>query len=255
MSILDRFSLKNQKALVTGGGSGIGKGLALALAEMGADVAVADINLPSAEKTAEDLTKFGVASFAIEVDVADASQVQNMVKRVVDRWSRLDVAINSAGIGIHIPAEELTEELWDKMLNVNLKGIYLCNTEEAQIMLAQGAGSIINIASMSGRIANRPQLHAHYNASKAGVVQYSRSCAAEWANRGVRVNTISPGHMMTPMTAKVPPEWVSTWVSNTPMARVGTPEDLMGAAIYLASAASEYVTGHDLIVDGGYTLW
>ena len=122
-------------------------------------------------------------------------------------------------------------------------------------MLAQGAGSIINIASMSGRIANRPQLHAHYNASKAGVVQYSRSCAAEWANRGVRVNTISPEHMMTPMTAKVPPEWVSTWVSNTPMARVGTPEDLMGAAIYLASAASEYVTGHDLIVDGGYTLW
>lgn len=122
-------------------------------------------------------------------------------------------------------------------------------------MLAQGAGSIINIASMSGQIVNRPQLHAHYNAAKAGVIQYTRSCAAEWAGRGVRVNTLSPGHTRTPMTAAAEPEMGPTWLSNTPMGRLGTPEDLQGATIYLASAASAYVTGHDLVVDGGYTLW
>jgi NAD(P)-dependent dehydrogenase (short-subunit alcohol dehydrogenase family) len=121
--------------------------------------------------------------------------------------------------------------------------------------LAQGAGSIINVASMSGQIVNRPQLHAHYNAAKAGVIQFSRSCAAEWAPRGVRVNTHSPGHTRTPMTAEAEPVMGPTWLSNTPMGRLGTPEDLQGATLFLASAASAYVTGHDLVVDGGYTLW
>jgi sorbose reductase len=255
MSILDRFSLQNRTALVTGGGRGIGAALAQALAEAGADVAIADLDLATAQETAASLTALGLRSLAIQVDVTDAADVRRMVETVVAAWGRLDVAVNSAGVANRSPAEDLTEEAWDFVVDIDLKGIYLCTREEGRAMLALGAGSIINIASMSGQIVNRPQLHAHYNAAKAGVIQYTRSCAAEWAGRGVRVNSLSPGHTRTPMTAEAEPEMGPTWLSNTPMGRLGTPEDLQGATIYLASAASAYVTGHDLVVDGGYTLW
>ena len=255
MSILDCFSLDNHTALVTGGGQGIGATVARGLAEAGADVAVADLDLASAKLTEKNLTALGVRSLAVQVDVTIAEQVRQMVEMVITAWGRLDVAVNSAGIANQSPAEELTEAAWDAVVGVDLKGVYLCTREEGQAMLAQGSGSIINIASMSGQVVNRPQLHSHYNAAKAGVIQYSRSCAAEWADRGVRVNTLSPGHTLTPMTAAVAPEMGPTWVSNTPMGRLGTPDDLQGATIFLASAASAYVTGHDLVVDGGYTLW
>ena len=255
MPILDRFSLNNQTALVTGGGSGIGATLAHGLAEAGADVAVADLDLAAAEQTAESLTALGVRALAIKVDVTDGEQVCQMVETVITAWGRLDVAVNSAGIANQSPAEDLAEADWDAVVGVDLKGIYLCTREEGRAMLTQGSGSIINIASMSGQIVNRPQLHSHYNAAKAGVIQYSRSCAAEWAERGVRVNTLSPGHTRTPMTAEVLDEMGPTWLSNTPMRRLGTPDDLQGATIFLASAASAYVTGHDLVVDGGYILW
>lgn len=255
MSILDRFSLVQQSALVTGGGSGIGACLALGLAEAGADVAVADLDLATAERTAQKLTTLGVRSLAIQVDVTDAQQVTQMVEAVTAAWGQLTIAVNSAGIARRSPAEDLPEEDWDAVLGINLKGVYLCTRAQGRAMLASGAGSIINIASMSGQIVNRPQLHAHYNASKAGVIQFSRSCAAEWAARGVRVNTLSPGHTRTPMTAEAVPEMGAEWLANTPTRRLGNPEDLQGATLFLASAASAYVTGHDLVVDGGYTLW
>ena len=255
MSILERFSLINQTALVTGGGRGIGATLARALAEAGADVAVADLDMATAEQTAESLLTLGVRTLATPVDVTNAAQVQQMVDTVVTAWGKLDVAVNCAGIANRSPAEDLTEEAWDAVVGVDLKGIYLCTRAAGQVMLAAGRGSIINIASMSGQIVNRPQLHSHYNAAKAGVIQYTRSCAAEWADRGVRVNSLSPGHTVTPMTKAALPEMGPVWISNTPMKRLGTPDDLQGATIFLASAASAYVTGHDLVVDGGYTLW
>ena len=255
MPILDHFSLNNYTALVTGGGRGIGAALAHGLAEAGADVAVADLDLATAELTARNLEALGVRSMALEVDVTVAEQVRQMVETVIAAWGRLDVAVNSAGIANQSPAEALKEEVWDAVVGVDLKGVYLCTREEGRSMLAQKSGSIINIASMSGQIVNRPQLHSHYNAAKAGVIQYSRSCAAEWADRGVRVNSLSPGHTLSPMTAKAAPEMGPTWISNTPMGRLGTPDDLQGATIFLASTASAYVTGHDLVVDGGYTLW
>ena len=255
MSILERFSLANKTALVTGGGRGIGAALARALAEAGADVAVADRDPQTAQQTAADLAALGVRTLAVQVDVTDAAQVRDMVAAVVDAWGRLDVAVNSAGIANRSPAEDLTEEAWDAVVDIDLKGIFLCTREEGRVMLGQGAGAIINIASMSGQIVNRPQLHSHYNAAKAGVIQYTRSCAAEWADRGVRVNSLSPGHTRTPMTVDAVPEMGATWLGNTPMGRLGTPEDLQGATIFLASSASAYVTGHDLVVDGGYTLW
>ncbi|MCE2489139.1 MAG: SDR family oxidoreductase [Anaerolineae bacterium] len=255
MGVGERFSLRGQSALVTGGGSGIGACLAAALAEAGANVALADRDLDKAQQVARQLEKQGVATLAIEVDVTQADQVQRMVDQVLDAWGQLDVAVNSAGVATRARAEELEEDDWDQVVGIDLKGIYLSTRAEGRAMLARGSGSIINIASMSGQIVNRPQLHSHYNAAKAGVIQYSRSCAAEWAARGIRVNCISPGHTVTPMTEFAIPIMGDEWVSNTPMGRVGTPEDLQGAVLYLASAASAYVTGHDLVVDGGYTLW
>jgi len=180
MSILNSFSLENKTALVTGGGRGIGAALAQALAEAGADVAIADLELSIAEDTAEELKALGVRSLAIEVDVTNAEQVKGMVEEVTSAWGRLDIAVNSAGIANQSRAEDLSEDAWDAVVGVDLKGIYLSTREEGRVMLAQGSGSIINIASMSGQIVNRPQLHSHYNAAKAGVIQYTRSCAAEW---------------------------------------------------------------------------
>lgn len=255
MTILDRFSLKGRAAFITGGARGIGRALAQALAEAGADVAVADRNGEGAAAAAEELRSLRVRALAFPLDVTDSGQVTAAIAAVLAEWGRLDVAVNAAGIAVRSPAETIPEADWDAILGVNLKGVFLCCQAEGRAMLAQGSGSIINIASMSARIVNRPQQHAHYNASKAGVVQLTRTMAAEWASRGVRVNSLSPGHTLTPMTARGVATDGPAWAANTPMGRLGDPADLQGAALFLASDASAYVTGHDLVVDGGYTLW
>lgn len=255
MSILNRFSLLKRNALVTGAGQGIGRSLAFALAEAGANVAVVDRNSDTAKQTAQEISALGVESIAIETDVTQTDQVNYMVDQVTSKWGTLDIAVNNAGIAIRSPAESIPDEEWDAVLNVNLKAVYLCSRAEGQAMLKQKSGSIINLVSMSGQIANRPQLHAHYNASKGGALQLTRSCAAEWANRGVRVNSISPGHMLTPMTENCTEDEKAQWISNTPMGRNGEPSDLQGAVVFLASDAASYITGHDLVVDGGYTIW
>lgn len=255
MGVLDRFSLKGRAALVTGAGRGIGRAFAQALAEAGANVACADIDRGSAETAATELTWLGVQSLGIGVDVTRKAAVQAMVARVVEDWGQLDIAVNNAGIAITSTAETMAEAEWDAVLDLDLKAVFLCCQAEAQVMLPRGYGKIINTASMSGSIVNRPQLHCNYNAAKAGVIQLTRSCAAEWASRGVRVNCISPGHTLTPMTSGADDETRAVWVSNTPLGRLGTPSDLVGALVYLASEASDYATGLDLIVDGGYTIW
>jgi NAD(P)-dependent dehydrogenase (short-subunit alcohol dehydrogenase family) len=255
MGILDLFSLRGRTALVTGAGRGIGLALAQALAEAGADVACVDKNAESAQLTAEMLARLGVRTLGLQADVTVKAQVQQAVQAVVGAWGKLDIGVNNAGIARGGKAEEMSEEAWDAVLAVDLKSVFLCCQAEAQVMLPRGYGKIINTASMSATIVNRPQCQANYNAAKAGVVHLAKSCAAEWAARGVRVNCISPGHTLTPMTAGNSDETKSIWRSNTPMGRLGDPSDLQGAVVFLASAASDYVTGHDLIVDGGYVLW
>lgn len=255
MGILDRFSLAGRTAFVTGGARGIGRALAQALAEAGAAVAVADRNGEGAAVAAAELRGLGVRALSFPLDVTDSGQVTAAIDRLLAEWGRLDVAVNAAGIAVRSPAESIPEADWDAILGVNLKGVFLCCQAEGRAMLAQGSGSIVNIASMSARIVNRPQQHAHYNASKAGVVQLTRTLAAEWAERGVRVNSLSPGHTLTPMTARGVAADGPVWAANTPMGRLGDPADLQGAALFLAADASAYVTGHDLVVDGGYTLW
>ncbi len=256
MSILKKFSLSGKTALVTGGASGIGESFSFALAEAGAHVAVADLNQVRATHVANQIRNLGVESIAIGVDVTQTEQIQSMMTVLLERWGVLNIAVNNAGVALRARAEDMSEEFWDRTVDVDLKGVFFCCQAEARHMLLQESGSIINTASMSGQIVNRPQRHVPYNAAKAGVMQLTRTCAAEWADRGVRVNSISPGHTLSPMTARnLSNAAAQMWVSNTPMQRLGLPSDLQGGLIFLASDASEYITGHDLVIDGGYTIW
>ncbi len=254
MGILERFSLRGRTALVTGGGQGIGQAYAHALAEAGADVAIVDLNPDTAASVAAEVEQLGRRSLAVVADVSDAEQVGEMVAQVIAAWGRLDIGVNNAGVRCWAAAEEMTVPEWDDLMAVNLKAVFLCCQAEARVMLAQGYGKIINTASMSAHIVNRPQKQVGYNTSKAGVVHLTRSLAAEWADRGVRVNSISPGYTETPLVASVA-HLIPGWLKDVPLGRMGQVSDLQGAVVYLAAEASDYVTGHDLIVDGGYTCW
>lgn len=258
--ILERFRLDGRVALVTGGGQGIGRAYAHALGEAGAAVAVADIIFSRAERVVAELTAKGIDALAIEADVRQIDQVHKIVAAVIARWGHLTIGVNNAGIGAWISAETESETEWDQMMNVNLKGVFLCAQAEAEVMLKAGYGKIINTASMSAHIVNMPQNQSAYNISKAGVLHLTRSLAAEWAPRGIRVNSISPGYtrtslvddlLKTPLGQEVLPKWLAL----TPAARLGEVTDLQGAVVYLASEVSDFMTGSDLIIDGGYCAW
>lgn len=223
------------------------------MARAGADVAIADVDAKTGAKTAEEIRAAGRDSLFVPCDVTGKDQVQEMIRRVAEKFGRLDVGVNNAGIGILGADEELDQADWDKVIAVNLTGTFLCAQAEARQFLRQQPveGKIINIASMSATIAN---CNASYNASKAGVVQMTKMLAAEWGRYNVNVNCISPSYLLTPMHASTPVEVRQRIRELTPLGYVQRPEDLYGAVIFLASAASHYVTGHDLMVDGGHTL-
>jgi NAD(P)-dependent dehydrogenase (short-subunit alcohol dehydrogenase family) len=180
-----------------------------------------------------------------------------MVRAVLAGHGKIDVFVNNAGIAHNVPAEEMTDEEWRRMLSINLDGVFWCCREAGRAMLERGSGAIVNIASMSGMVSNHPQPQAHYNASKAGVIMLTKSLAGEWASRGVRVNSISPGYVRTPLTelGMSNPEWRDVWLSSTPMGRIAEPREIAPAVVFLASDASTYATGTNLVVDGGYTSW
>jgi len=253
MADLSLFDLTGKKALVTGAAVGIGRGCAVALARAGADVAIVDLDAQAGPKTADEIRTMGCDSIFVPCDVTKRDQVQEMVRRVVERFGRLDVAVNNAGIGILGADEEVPQEDWDKVIAVNLTGVFLCAQAEAQQMIRQTPveGKIINMASMSATICN---CNASYNASKAGVVQMTRMLAAEWGRFNINVNCLSPSYVLSPMHASTPVVVRQRIRELTPLGHVERPEDLHGAVVFLASAASNYVTGHDLVVDGGHTL-
>ncbi len=256
MGVLDRFALDGETAIVTGAARGLGKEMADALAEAGADVAIVDVDIETAEATASELAETGVDTTAVEVDVTDEAAVEAMVETVTDRLGPIDVLINNAGIAANAPAEEMEYETWQRTLDVNLSGVFLCAKHVGRRMLDRGEGRIVNIASMSAYNVNVPQPQVGYNASKAGVLMVTKSMAVEWADRGVRVNAIAPGYMRTDLVEEVleaDPEMERTWVENTPMGRLGRPDDLRGIVVYLSSEASAYTTGEIVRVDGGYT--
>jgi NAD(P)-dependent dehydrogenase (short-subunit alcohol dehydrogenase family) len=247
------FDLTGKKAYVTGGAGGIGRAVSLGLAERGADVAIVDLAVDKARQVAEEVKAKGVDSFAIECDVTKEDQVQGMIKAIVGRWGRIDIAHNNAGICINEDAENMSYAQWKKVIDVNLSSIFLTCKEVGKVMIAQGKGSIINTASMSGHIVNFPQPQCSYNASKAGVILLTKSLAVEWVNKGVRVNCISPGYIGTAITQRACDAWKESWKQQIPIHRLGTPEELVSAIIYLASDESSYTTGCDVVVDGAFT--
>jgi NAD(P)-dependent dehydrogenase (short-subunit alcohol dehydrogenase family) len=252
MSIIDRFRLDGKKAYVTGGAQGIGKSMAIGLLEAGADVAVIDVNFEAAKKTAEEIALPGRDVFAIGADVSNESEVADMMSRIIGRFGTIDIAVNNAGICINKNTDVMTLAEWQKVININLTGVYLTAKAAGMIMIQKRSGSIINTGSMAGQIIPEPQYHCAYSSSKAGVLHLTRSLAAEWAPYNVRVNSVSPGYTETEIVKLVKQQ---SWLDRTPMHRLGQPEDLQGAVIYLASEASAYTTGIDILVDGGFCCW
>lgn len=258
MSIIDKFRLDGKSAFVTGGARGIGKSVATAFAEAGANVAIVDVDIKTAEATAAEIAAAtGRRTIAVACDVTSPEQVESMVKQVVEAFGALDIAFCNAGICINEAAENMTFAQWSKVININLTGVFLTAQAAGRQMLKQGHGSIINTASMSAHIVNVPQPQCAYNASKAGVIQLTKSMAVEWAARNVRVNCISPGYIGTDLTLNSPSlvPLIEQWNQLSPIHRLGKPEELQAICVYLASDASPFTTGGDFVIDGAFTCF
>jgi len=257
MGVLDRFRLDGKTALVTGAGQGLGQGMALALAEAGADIAINDLVMERAEETAAMVRERGRRAMPIKADVTQASEVAAMVEAIIAGWGRIDILVNNAGTAVVNPALTISEEEWDRVVDLDLKGVFLCCKAVAPHMIARGGGKIINIASLAGVIINRDAYYVHYHAAKGGVIMLTKALAVEWAGHNIYVNAISPGFFRTPLTAARcdDPAVRAIRVDRGVIKRYGEPyEDLGGAVVFLASSASDFITGHNLVVDGGYGL-
>ena len=251
------FDLSGKTALITGAGRGIGLATARKLAAAGADIIVAEYIVENGQKAVAEMEALGRKSMFIEVDVRQPQSVGRMAATALEAFPQIDILVNNAGIAHTVNAEDAADEDWLNVIDVNLNGVFWCCRAIGRHMLERGSGVVVSIASMSGMIVNKPQPQAAYNASKAAVILLTKSLAAEWAGRGVRVNCVSPGYIGTDMTLESfsIPERKRIWLEMTPMGRVGTPEDIASAVHYLASPAAKFATGTNLVVDGGYTSW
>jgi len=254
-NILSLFKLDGEKAIVTGAGRGFGREISLGLAEAGADVAVVDLLLDESRETAAMVEKLGRKAIVLQGDVSKEADVQRIVKEVALQFGRIDILVCNAGICSWVAAEEMEFSTWQKLMDVNLNGVFLCCKWVGKEMIKQKKGSIINIASMSAYIVNVPQKQCHYNASKAAVVHLTKSLAVEWAPYNIRVNALCPGYIMTPLLKKADPEMLQKWIDISAQKRIPDPAELKGIIVFLASRAATYFTGSSIIADGGYSLW
>ncbi|VVB94687.1 L-rhamnose 1-dehydrogenase (NADP(+)) [uncultured archaeon] len=247
------LGLENKVVLVTGGGSGIGRACALAFAREGAKVVVADVGVRGGEETVQMIKEAGGESIFVKTDVSRTDDVEALVKKAVDTYGRLDCAINNAGIeGIMAQTADCTEENWDRVININLKGVWLCMKYEIPVMRNQGGGSIVNMASVAALVGFQEM--PAYCASKGGIIQLTKVAALEYAKAGIRVNAVCPGVIRTPMVERLTsgnPEAEAQYAAMEPVGRMGTPEEIAESVVWLCSDAASFVTGHPMVVDGG----
>ena len=255
---LEKLRLDGRVAVVTGGGRGIGHACCQALAEAGAKVVIADFDLAVAESGKAELAKLGYAAEVVRMDVTKPAEVTARADELVARHGAVEVLICNAGIARSgTPAEEVTDEHWLNVNDVNYNGVFWCCRAFGKHMVKKRRGAIVNIGSMSGYIVNRPQKQAYYNASKAAVHHLTTSLAAEWAEYGVRVNAVAPTYIDTPLlkTLEGVEEKMKDWLRDTPMGRLGRPEEIASVVQFLASDASSLMTGSIVLADGGFTAW
>lgn len=252
-------ALEGKAAIVTGSTSGIGRGIATTLAGEGANVMLngfgdaGDIERLRANLSAEH----GVRVFYDAADMGKPEAITRMIDQAIEAFDRVDILVNNAGIARNTDAIATTDEEWRAIIDVDLNGVFYCARAFGKYMVEHGSGSVVNLGSMSGIIANKPQPQAAYNASKAAVHLLTKSLACEWASHNVRVNALAPGYVATEMTrpGREKKEWYSMWLEMTPMKRCAEPDEIASAALFLASDASSFITGSVLVVDGGYTAW
>jgi NAD(P)-dependent dehydrogenase (short-subunit alcohol dehydrogenase family) len=250
------FDLTGRVAIITGGSIGLGRQMAEGLAEMSANLVLCARKPERCHQAAEELQQLGVKAIACACDVKNPASIQEVVDATLSQFGKIDVLINNAGISWGAPVEEMRLEDWNKVIETNLTGTFLCAQAVGKVMIRQGRGKIINIASVAGLGGAPPELPAiGYHASKGGVIAFTKDLACKWAAHNIQVNAIAPGWFPTHMSSRIIERYQDLFLSHIPLRRFGNEHDLKGAAVFLASDASNYVTGHVLVVDGGQTAW
>lgn len=244
--------LKDRVSIITGGARGIGKEIALTFAREGSAICICDINEPAIDETTRELASIGRQAIGLKVDVTNSSEVADMVQKVLDKFAKIDILINNAGITRDNLLLRMKEEEWDAVLGVNLKGTFNCTKAVSKVMIKQRYGKIVNIASIIGLMGNPGQ--ANYAASKGGIISFTKSIAKELASRNINVNAIAPGFIQTEMTAKLPQDLRESMLKMIPLNRFGEPSDVANLALFLVSENSQYITGHVIQIDGGMVM-
>jgi NAD(P)-dependent dehydrogenase (short-subunit alcohol dehydrogenase family) len=257
MHVFDLFNLTGKTAIVTGGGRGLGEQIAVGLAEAGANVVICSRKMEACEEVSEKLKSLGVKSLALKCDVTNPDDVRTVVQKTVDEFGQIDILVNNSGATWGAPTEEMPLEAWQKVMDVNVTGTFLMSQAVGKVMIEQRRGKIINIASVAGLGGTNPKLMntIGYNTSKGAVITFTKDLAVKWGEYGINVNAIAPGFFQTKMSKVIIEQGNKAILANTPLGRFGTENDLKGAAVFLASSASDFVTGALLVVDGGTSAY